>query len=248
MRKLFNIHSRLHYEVSYLNRLYTRLIPNFRLLRFNSPCKCFKGSTRWWIKQHSSHAIPKQNNKWWNEIHTFFREEKNVSIYHYEIAFTMKAKENETFWLIGRKLLPLFRKAWRWNFYRKFRNMSSKIIINFSSINNSKNNKLMIDFFGDAAKKHKQIYKTFNKQRYKLGWFINRSNYNINHCIFIIYRFWITTIVVMAAGACCGLVVPNEILTQYLKRKGHSVLEEISLIQETQCSLNTFIPKAKTTK
>ena len=103
-------------------------------------------------------------------------------------------------------------------------------------------------FFGDAAKKHKQIYKTFNKQRYKLGWFINRSNYNINHCIFIIYRFWITTIVVMAAGACCGLVVPNEILTQYLKRKGHSVLEKISLIQETQCSLNTFIPKAKTTK
>ena len=125
LRKLFNIHSRLHYEVSYLSRHYTRLIPNYRLLRFNSPCKCFKGSTRWWIKQHSSHAIPKQNNKWWNEIHTFFREEKNVSFYHYEIAFTMKAKENETFWLNGRKLLPLFRKAWRWNFYRKFRNMSS---------------------------------------------------------------------------------------------------------------------------
>ena len=34
--------------------------------------------------------------------------------------------------------------------------MSLKIIIIFPSINNSKNNKLMIDFFGDAAKKHKK--------------------------------------------------------------------------------------------
>ena len=159
-------------------------------------------------------------------------------------CFYFESEENETFWLNGRKLLPLFRKACRWNFYRKFRNMSSKTFINSSSINNSKNNKLMIDFFGDAAKKHKQIDKTTIKQRYKLDWFINRSKYNINHCKFILYRFWITIIVVIAAGTCCGLVVPNEIVTQYLKRKEihisrHSGLEKISLFQELQCPLNT---------
>ena len=43
--------------------------------------------------------------------------------------------------------------------------MSSKISINFSSINNSKNNNLMINFFGDAAKKQKQIDKTTIKRR-----------------------------------------------------------------------------------
>ena len=34
--------------------------------------------------------------------------------------------------------------------------MSSKIINDFSSTNKSKSNNLMIDFFGDAAKKHKK--------------------------------------------------------------------------------------------
>ena len=74
---------------------------------------------------------------------------------------------------------------------------------------------------------------------------MNRSKYNINHCKLIIYRFWITIIVVIAAGACCGLVVPNEILTQYLKRKGLSGLEKFSLNQETQCSLNTSFQKLR---
>ena len=111
----------------------------------------------------------------------------------------------------------------------------------------------MIDFFGDAAKKHKQIDKTINNQRYKLGWFINRSKYNINHCKLIIYRFCITIIVVIAAGACCGLVVPNEVVTQYLKRKEilisrHSGLEKISLFQETQCSLNISFQKRRRQK
>ena len=94
-------------------------------------------------------------------------------------------------------------------------------------------------FFGDAAKKHKQIDKTIIKHRYRLGWFIYRSKYNLDHCKLIIYWFWITIIVVIAAGASCRLVVPNEILTQYLKNKGYSGLEKFSLIQETQCSLNT---------
>ena len=99
-------------------------------------------------------------------------------------------------------------------------------------------------FFGDAGKKHKQIDKTIIKQRYKLGWFIIRSKYNINQCKLIIYGLWVTNIVVIAAGACCGLLVPNEVVTQYLKRKEihiskHSGLEKISLFQETQCSLNT---------
>ena len=82
--------------------------------------------------------------------------------------------------------------------------MSSKITNNFSSISNSKNNNLVIDFFGDAAKKHKQIDKTIIKQRYKLGWLMNRSKYNINHCKLIVYRFWITIIDVIAAGAMVG--------------------------------------------
>ena len=103
-------------------------------------------------------------------------------------------------------------------------------------------------FFGDAAKKHKQIDKTIFKQRYRLGWFINRSKYNIDYCKLILYRFWITIIVVIAAGACCGLLVPNEILTQYLKRKGHSSLEKIILNQEPQCSLNTSFQKLRRQK
>ena len=143
---MFNSHSRLHYEeVSYLNSLYTWLTLNFRLLMFNPPSKSFKGLTGRWIQKHSWHAIPKQNNRWW--VSNTLQRRKIVLTYHYEFTFTMKTKKKRTFWLNVSKVLPRFRKAWRWNFCRKFRNMSSKIIINFSSINNSKNNKLMIDFF-----------------------------------------------------------------------------------------------------
>ena len=175
-------------------------------------------------------------------------EKKNRSYLSLWIYFHYENYKKGTFWLNGSKVLPHFRKAWSWNFYRKCRNLSSKIINNFFSINNSKNTNLVIDFFGDAAKEHKQIDKTIVRQRYELSWFINRSKYNINHCKLIIYRFWITIIVVIAAGACCGLVVPNEILTQYLKRKGLSGLEKFSLIQETQCSLNTSVQKLRRQK
>ena len=106
----------------------------------------------------------------------------------------------------------------------------------------------MIDFSGDGAKKHKQIDKTIIKQRYKLGWFIIRSKYNLDHCKLIIYWFWITIVVVKAAGASCGLVVPNEILTQYLKRKGYSGLEENKSHSRNSMFFEHFIPNASATK
>ena len=144
---MFNSHSRLHHEeVSYLSSLYTRLILNFRLLIFNPPSKSSKGPTGRWIQKHSLHVIPKQNNRSWIS-YTLQRRKKIVFTYHYEINFTMRIKKNELFWLNGSKVLPHFRKAWRWNLYRKSRNMASKIDNNFSSINNSKNKNLVIDFF-----------------------------------------------------------------------------------------------------
>ena len=103
-------------------------------------------------------------------------------------------------------------------------------------------------FFGDAAKKHKQIDKTIIKHRYRVGWFIYRSKYNLDHCTLIIYWFWITIIVVIAAGASCGLVVPNEILTQYLKRKGYSGLEKNKSHSRNSTFVEHFIPNASTTK
>ena len=171
---MFNSHSRLHFEeVSYLNSLYTWLTLNFRHLIFNPPSKSFKGPTGRWIQKHSWHAIPKQNNRWW--VSYTLQRREIVFTYHYEFTFTMKTKKIELFLLNGSKVLPHFRKAWSWNFYRRCRNMSSKIINNFSSISISKNNNLVIDFFGEAAEKHKQIDKTIIKQRYKLDWFMNRS-------------------------------------------------------------------------
>ena len=143
---MFNSHSRLHYEeVSYLNSIYTWLTLNFRLLMFNPPSKSFEGLTGRWIQKHSWHAIPKQNNRWW--VSYTLQRRKIVLTYHYEFTFTMKTKKKRTFWLNVSKVLPRFRKAWRWNLYRKSRNMASKINNTFSSISNSKNNNLMIDFF-----------------------------------------------------------------------------------------------------
>ena len=142
---MFNSHSWLHYEeVSYLNSLYTWLTLNFRLSMFNPPSKSFKGPTGRRIQRHSWHAIPKQNNRWW--VSYTLQRRKIVLTYHYEFTFTMKTKKRN-FWLNGSKVLLHFRKAWSWNFSRKCRNLSSKIINNFSSINNSKNNNLVIDLF-----------------------------------------------------------------------------------------------------
>ena len=65
-RKMFNSHSRPHYEeISDINSLYTRLILNFRLLIFNPLSNYFKGPTARWKQKHSWHVISKQNTRWW---------------------------------------------------------------------------------------------------------------------------------------------------------------------------------------
>ena len=144
---MFNSQSRLHYEeVSYLNSLYTRLFSNFRPLIFNPPSSTFKGPTGRWIQKHSWHVIPKQNTRWWVS-YNLQRRKKSFLLIIMNLLSLWKLKQKRTFWLSVSKVLPHIPKARRWNFYRKSRNMSSKIIINFSSINNSKNNKLLIDFF-----------------------------------------------------------------------------------------------------
>ena len=93
--KMFNSHSRLHYEeVSDLNSLYTRLILNFRLLIFNPPSNSCKDPTGRWIQIHNWHVIPKQNNRWWVS-YTVQRRKKIFFTYHYEFTFNMKTKKIE---------------------------------------------------------------------------------------------------------------------------------------------------------
>ena len=163
--------------------------------------------------------IPKQITRWWVS-YTLQRRKKIVFTYHYELTFTKKTKKKTKFldW-IYQKFYPIFGKLGGETSTESLEICHLKLLLFFLQSTIQKTINWWSIFFGDAAKKPKQIYKTFIKQRYKLGWFINRSKYNINPCKLIIYRFWITIIDVMAAGACCGLVVPNEILTQYLKRK-----------------------------
>ena len=155
-----------------------------------------------------------------DEFHIPFREEKKsfLLIIMNLISLWKLKKTNFLDW-IYQKFYPIFGRLGVETSTESLEICHLKLLLFFLQSTIQKTINWWSIFFGDAAKKHKQIYITFIKQRYKLGWFINRSKYNKNPCKLIIYRFWITIIDVMVAWACCGLVVPNEILTQYLKRK-----------------------------